>query len=162
MALVKVCPNKNCGKVHPASAMFCDSEFCDMRDLTEVIPIPEEELRTHVPPATEPEQPSAPPKADTDEAELVLRHVDSGKTVAVRDGDIMGRHGEGREIFSMYPYVSRRHLKIYRQDELWCLMDIGSSNGTSVNGVSLGRDQACLLNKKDRITFADTCTLEVM
>ncbi len=170
MALVKVCPNKKCGKIHPASAMFCDSEYCDMRDLTEVIPVPEEQVLCASKAEPEPESEIAN-EADTTESsacgeicepKLVFIHLETGQTITAGDGDILGRHSAGSELFSRFPVVSRKHLKACREGGVWCVVDIGSSNGTDVNGISLIKDQSCPVKAKDKIRLAGACTLEVL
>jgi pSer/pThr/pTyr-binding forkhead associated (FHA) protein len=37
-------------------------------------------------------------------------------------------------------YVSRRHAELWRDGERWLLRDLGSSNGTRVNGVRVTED----------------------
>jgi FHA domain len=49
--------------------------------------------------------------------------------------------------------VSRRHARLLFRDGQWVLCDLGSKNGTTVNGVGVGR---CRLRPGDRVMFADT------
>ena len=51
------------------------------------------------------------------------------------------------------PYVSRRHAQIERQGERFEILDLGSKNGTCVNGVSLEGERHRLQNG-DRIELA--------
>jgi Protein of unknown function (DUF3662)/FHA domain len=48
------------------------------------------------------------------------------------------------------PNVSRRHAELRRNGERWILVDLGSTNGTSVNG-NLGREHQ--LDDGDRLAF---------
>lgn len=49
--------------------------------------------------------------------------------------------------------VSRRHARLLFRDGHWVLCDLGSTNGTMVNGVRIGR---CRLHAGDRVIFGDT------
>jgi len=48
--------------------------------------------------------------------------------------------------------VSRRHAELISDETGWSLRDLGSDNGTYVNGT---RIQACFLKDGDRVSFAD-------
>lgn len=53
------------------------------------------------------------------------------------------------------PHVSRHHAHLVRQDDAtWLLEDIGSTNGTYVNGQQIVKKQVALT---DRICFGDLC-----
>jgi hypothetical protein len=49
--------------------------------------------------------------------------------------------------------VSRRHARLLFRDGQWVMCDLGSKNGTMVNGVRVGR---CRLHPGDRVMFADS------
>jgi FHA domain len=48
--------------------------------------------------------------------------------------------------------VSRHHARLVFRDGSWVIQDLGSTNGTRVNGVTVGR---CELRPGDRIAFGD-------
>ena len=52
------------------------------------------------------------------------------------------------------PFVSRMHCRIRFADGAFFLSDLGSRNGTSLNGVLLERDKEYLLNDGDSIILA--------
>ncbi len=52
--------------------------------------------------------------------------------------------------------VSRRHGRISRAGQLWFYQDLGSSNGSSVNGVKLPPEKRHLLRGGDLIKLGDT------
>ncbi len=52
------------------------------------------------------------------------------------------------------PFVSRRHCRIRFTDGTFYLSDLGSKNGTTLNGVLLERDEESLLNDGDSIILA--------
>lgn len=49
--------------------------------------------------------------------------------------------------------VSRRHARLFFRDGHWVICDLGSTNGTTVNGARVGR---CRLRPGDRVMFGDT------
>jgi FHA domain/Domain of unknown function (DUF1707) len=52
---------------------------------------------------------------------------------AARDGLVIGRNPDC-DLVVMDPTVSRRHAELRREGGRWILADLGSSNGTRVNG----------------------------
>jgi pilus assembly protein CpaF len=50
--------------------------------------------------------------------------------------------------------VSRRHARLLFRDGSWVLQDLQSTNGTTVNGVPVGR---CQLRPGDRLIFGTAC-----
>ena len=52
--------------------------------------------------------------------------------------------------------VSRRHARIWLEDDDWWLEDIGSTRGTHVNGRQLDEDEAWGLTEKDVLMVGDT------
>ena len=49
--------------------------------------------------------------------------------------------------------VFRRHAQLFFRDDKWVIRDLGSTNGTRVNGVPVGR---CRLRPGDRVALGDT------
>lgn len=52
------------------------------------------------------------------------------------------------------PGVSRRHLRLVFRDGSWVLQDLESTNGTTVNGVCVGR---CQLRPGDQLMLGTAC-----
>jgi pSer/pThr/pTyr-binding forkhead associated (FHA) protein len=52
------------------------------------------------------------------------------------------------------PGVSRRHARLVFRDGSWVLQDLQSTNGTTVNGVQVGR---CQLRPGDSLTLGTAC-----
>ena len=70
---------------------------------------------------------------------------------ATRTGEETGANYEfGAEITP----ISRVHAQIERQDELYYLKDLGSSNGTFLNGTKIEPDKAYQIEEGDKIAFA--------
>jgi hypothetical protein len=60
---------------------------------------------------------------------------------------VLGRH-RGCEVVLADPTVSRRHARLVYDADRWTLQDLGSRNGTLVNG---RRIDVCPLNPGDRV-----------
>src|SRR5512136_3098804 len=74
------------------------------------------------------------------------------------DSYTLGREA-GNEIVIEDPQVSRRHATLTRQGATYVLEDIGSTNGTYVNGKRV--TAPVLLSNGDMIGLADTVVLAV-
>ncbi len=84
-------------------------------------------------------------------AELRLadgRSVDLG-SVGLR----IGRHPEN-DIVIDESNVSRFHAQIVPEDDVWVVVDNGSTNGTNVNDKRLGRDVAAMIDLTDGDTIS--------
>ena len=53
---------------------------------------------------------------------------------------LLGRHPRCAIVFDD-PNVSRRHAELIFRDGVWVIRDLGSTNGTTVNGEPVGRSQ---------------------
>ncbi len=67
---------------------------------------------------------------------LVLASAD-GRTIEVRDGDVVGRTVAGKEMLEIHEEVSRRHAQFVRREGTWFVIDLDSSNGTFLDGKRL-------------------------
>jgi hypothetical protein len=74
----------------------------------------------------------------TDGSRLVMTHGPQPGQTFVLDQDLLtlGRD-PGNDIVISDPQVSRRHARITRQGDLVMIEDVGSTNGTFVNGMRL-------------------------
>ncbi len=77
---------------------------------------------------------------------LVEESPSAGARHEVASGDVVGR--EGCEIVLADPEVSRRHAKVRSLDEALAIEDLGSTNGTFVNGQRVTR---ATLKEGDRL-----------
>ena len=88
------------------------------------------------------------------------RHADRGPDRhALLALDWSGAQGElllgrqhGCDVVLSNPSVSRRHARLVFRDGSWVLQDLGSTTGTTVNGVRVGR---CALRPGDRVGLGD-------
>ena len=69
----------------------------------------------------------------------------------------------GREVSSEIdinipsPTISRKHARIFKRDEQWLIQDLGSSNGTFLNGHRLAQEPTQLKNG-DQIRLGSSVT----
>ncbi len=98
--------------------------------------------------APEPEAEEEPPV----ELEVVTLEVE-GRQIAVTQANLVLGRGQECEIRLADANVSRRHAEVRREDETYWLVDLGSTNGTLLNGVRVERAR---LSDGDRITLGET------
>ena len=82
---------------------------------------------------------------------IFLAGPNAGRRYKLIDGDyIIGRRSDC-QVFVPDMRVSRQHARIFRQRGKWMIEDLGSNNGTWVNGESV---QSVALKPDDEITIA--------
>lgn len=86
------------------------------------------------------------------DAELVLVGKNARRWPLSKDEIVIGRL-EGCDVIVEDPSLSRRHAEIRREGDEWVLIDLGSTNGTEVNGKRVNRHR---LAPGDRLTFGET------
>jgi hypothetical protein len=75
---------------------------------------------------------------------------------------VVGRDGPGLDIpIHGDPYVSRHHAEIVRMGSDWGIRDLGSTNGTRVNGTVVEGSEVRTLAAEDVIEMGFFTTLEV-
>jgi pSer/pThr/pTyr-binding forkhead associated (FHA) protein len=84
---------------------------------------------------------------------VVKSETQAGMDIAVRDAVVLGRSAEA-DIVLDDPYASEFHMRLVRQDGGIVLHDLGSTNGTYVNGRRVGAPIA--LSKGDAIQIGKT------
>src|SRR5688500_13130288 len=77
----------------------------------------------------------------------------AGRRYKLADGEyIIGRRSDC-QIFVPDMRVSRQHARLWRDNEIWAVEDLGSNNGTFVNGVKV--QQATAIRHDDEIVIAN-------
>lgn len=77
---------------------------------------------------------------------------ESGREYPIRPGEnVVGREGD---IAISHSMASRRHAKIVLSDGALTLEDMGSSNGTKVNGQPISQGQPISISSADELDFA--------
>jgi pSer/pThr/pTyr-binding forkhead associated (FHA) protein len=97
-------------------------------------------------------EPEAAPGELGVERELVTLTVDGSEHPLERQTVVIGR-SKDCDIRVADPNVSRRHAEVRQEGTAYWLVDLGSTNGTSVNG---RRQQRAKLDHDDRITLGST------
>ena len=96
------------------------------------------------------------------ETKIFLKLTGSGQQIAANDkGElVVGRaHKDKIPDIDLAPHggaqagVSRRHSRLLRQAGQWFVEDLGSTNGTFINGVKIPPNQATLINAGDKLRF---------
>lgn len=83
---------------------------------------------------------------------LVLQGPDKGQRFELPDEEaIIGRGGTGAHIPLTDNTVSRRHAQITPRDGLYLLTDLGSANGTYINGLRVRSPQAIRVGDQLRV-----------
>jgi hypothetical protein len=77
----------------------------------------------------------------------------AGTVIDVGDGVLLGR-SETADLRLEDPFASSHHARLVRQGRLLVLEDLGSTNGTYLNGEPLGGPQP--LHTGDRVRIGDT------
>jgi hypothetical protein len=110
-------------------------------------------LKSESPQPTERPVPTAPPRAETGEPSLVLiTDGNAVKTLAVSRRVRIGRQADN-DLVVVDPGVSRHHAEVINENGACTLHDLGSTNGTYVNG-SVVTEHA--LRDGDRISLGST------
>ena len=83
----------------------------------------------------------------------ILKDLSSGQSYALEDFTLIGR-GEGATLMLSDAGVSRQHASIRREDRDYWVLDLGSANGSFVNGVEL--TAARVLRNGDRLQLGNS------
>jgi len=68
-------------------------------------------------------------------AQLVMtRGPEAGRRISLKEPDVILGRDPRSSIVVDHPQVSRRHARIAWRDDVWVIHDLGSTNGTFVNG----------------------------
>lgn len=91
--------------------------------------------------------PGGPPAG----SELFEVSSEAGTAVVPARGDLLriGRSVDNDVVLDGEPTVSRRHAELVRSPEGWAIRDLGSANGTHVNGIALAASDLAPLTTAD-------------
>lgn len=81
------------------------------------------------------------------------------ESYSVRESTVLGR-SKKCDIYINNPYLSKEHARILFVEDKFYIEDLGSTNGTFVNGKELG-SRPVRLKDNDKITFGDLSFLFV-
>ena len=103
--------------------------------------------------------------ASVDQISAIIMHIRNAAdplVIELADAVVLGRADETsprQPTIDLTPYgalekgVSRLHASIDRSDDVLTLVDIGSANGTYLNGYKLAKDQPRVLRDGDEVRF---------
>lgn len=77
-----------------------------------------------------------------------------GRIVQVRGGDVVGRTAVGKEVLEIHEEISRRHAQFVMSDGMWFVIDLGSSNGTFLDGQRLPPREKVRISNGQRIKIS--------
>jgi len=153
MELIKLCPA--CNEKNPVSEVIC--RVC-MTNLSSVPPTPDRP----------PETVSASPVNDSEATIFSLPEVmtlarsSDGRAIPAPSGCVLGRSGDAAEYFEDDMTVSRSHARVVYSDGVWAIEDLGSTNGTWVNGTRIETGIPHPLKKGDRVALSMACEFRVI
>ncbi len=77
----------------------------------------------------------------SDNEALIYIEGPLGVSLPVRGGDVVGRDAVGREPLAPFEGISRRHVQFFCDDGIWSVLDLGSRNGTYIDGRMIPTNQ---------------------
>lgn len=137
MESVKLC--SACGAENPPDEFFCKAEGTNGRCGAPLADQPVVTRETRVPRA-EGEAGAGQRPHTMSRAWIVLR---TGGRIDVTDGMVLGRAEEvcpDARLLTPHPTISRRHAEIRRGPDGYRIRDLGSTNGTFVNGMRIAAE----------------------
>lgn len=144
-----LCPNPNCGR--PVEPYWAECRHCGYSLRTIIEPID---------PPTPPPIPSLPPTEVFSDGRAMVsawfvdpRSANGRQYTVQRDMEI-GRDPARCQIVLNDGKVGRAHAKLLQEGRVYYLLDLGSVNGTYVNGRKI--DRKTLLSDDDEVRFGET------
>jgi len=97
-------------------------------------------------------------KKDSQSLQLSL----GDKTILLNSDDVIGREAKGEDLLSDLLTVSREHARFKKKDGQWFVTDLGSTNGTYLNGEKIESSKEILLHHGDELGFSRKITFKVL
>lgn len=90
-------------------------------------------------------------------AQLTLAQGFGPREISIERGvTTVGRLPDNTLCLKHDRYVSGHHARIVAEDDVFRLLDVGSTNGTMLNGLRLTTNEAITINEGDEVTFGGT------
>jgi len=117
-----------------------------MEEAAEAVESPEQEVV---------EEPAAEEPKISPVAHLIS--PETSEEFAIMPGvNTIGRRGDNDIVLAGDPYVSGSHAQITAEDGVFTLLDVGSTNGTMLNGAKVEPDEPVTISSGDEIVFGKT------
>jgi len=129
----------------PAEEIAVEEVESEAEEVAEVAGVPETE---------EPEEAVTPEVAPV--ARLVSTTDPSREFAVVSGSNTIGRGAGNDIVLSDDPYVSGSHAELIADERGFWLMDVGSTNGTTLNGSRIEANSRMALSDGDEIVFGQT------
>jgi 3',5'-cyclic-nucleotide phosphodiesterase len=149
MELYKICPA--CKEKNPVSEVIC--RIC-MTNLSSIRPTSEPQIEETTP--NDESTIKALPEV------MTFARTSDGRALPVQSDFILGRSGETEDYFQNIMTVSRRHARVTYSDGAWKIEDLGSTNGTWVNGQRIERGKLHAIKKGDVVSLSMACEMRVI
>lgn len=81
--------------------------------------------------------------------------------LSIGDNDILGRNGKFANYFKEYNKVSREHIRVYLEQNIWYIEDLNSTNGTYINNQKLNNGSKTRISNGDILKLSSTMMLSV-
>jgi len=108
------------------------------------------------PPPVKPPTSPAPAPAPVAAGKLKLSAQTHGISMDISEGDVLGRtKGNHTSVLGRFSHISGSHCQILKSNGAWCVMDMGSTNGTFCNGSKLTPNTPVTLQNGARVKLAD-------
>ncbi len=78
-----------------------------------------------------------------------------GASIAASDGAVVGRNPAHSDFIINHPEVSRRQFRLFTDEGVLMIEDLGSTNGTTVDGKPLGGGEKAILTDRCRVELSD-------
>ena len=167
MALYKICPT--CKTENDPQEMMCKN--C-LGDISGISPSDSETPASSEPKEPPPTQSAEPPlsvqsgqSGQSDKTVVQMRSIrlisQEGMEIIVRENDIVGRRSVGEEALSKYMTISRRHARFSFTEGIWHIEDMGSTNGTFVDGIRIRQGERMPIECDTKIALSSSVELTV-
>ncbi|MDR0647985.1 MAG: FHA domain-containing protein [Synergistaceae bacterium] len=150
MELIKICPA--CGEENPIWEVICRLCMTNIASVSPSCP-----ARGPAPAESEGSDLAASPPGT-----LTLARASDGQALTLQSGATLGRSGETGEFFKDRRTVSRAHARVCLEGGIWQIEDLGSLNGTWVNGTRIEPGHAHPIASGDTLALSLACELRVI
>ena len=94
-----------------------------------------------------------------EDKKLILFSKETKITLTIKHFDKIGRNHQ--QELKDFKTISREHCKVYFENGYWYIEDLGSTNGTFLNGKKLMPYQKARIKDEDEIKISSSITFEV-